>query len=372
MGELVNFCAGATRDVLPARRVPAMLLSVPEYASTPEQIRTSREMLAAAGTRESILDSGGYQLWLAEKKGICPTHDARRPLSFTDKEANIAPCHVVEAAAALKPTIMMALDYPIRTISGASEQDHEFLGKLGFNLTWARETARLREELCPEVQLFIPVQCYSLAQFDRFRKLLGDTRFEGLSMPIRNLSLPAIAAFLISFHQAGVRRVHILGSTGYGILAIAAYFARHFFDWVSLDATSWRKKAEFCHYLNPLDLSVESLQKSVVVDDRIPMDCPCPRCRGKSYTYIKNLPYREKYDHLSAHNWWVIEQAAGDLYANSSDVIELEAFMRPRCRKPELKAKIVRTLSLSHALIEANVDALEALLCSKSGADPVP
>ena len=187
MGRLVNFCAGATIDVLPAKRVPAMLLSVPQYASTPDQIRTSREMLAAAGTEERMLDSGGYQLWLAERNGICPTHDEGRPVTFTDKEANIGPRHVVEAAAAIKPTIVMALDYPIRTLSGASEQEHEFLGKLGFNLTWARETSRLREELCPAVKLFIPVQCYSLAQFDRFRELLGDTRFEGLSMPIRNL-----------------------------------------------------------------------------------------------------------------------------------------------------------------------------------------
>jgi len=362
MGRFVNFCAGATIDVLPARRVPAMLLSVPEYASTPNQLRASQKMLAAAGTREIILDSGGYQLWLAERDGICSTHDERRPVAFTDREANIAPRHVIEAAAALKPTIMMALDYPVRTLSGASEQEHEFLGKLGFNLTWARETARLRAELCPEVQLFIPVQCYSLVQFDYLRELLGNTPFEGLSMPIRNLSLPAIAAFLISFHQAGVRRVHILGSTGYGILAIAAYFARHFFDWVSLDATSWRKKAEFCHYLNPLDLSVESLQESVVVDDRIPMDCPCPRCRGKSYTYIKNLPYREKYDHLSAHNWWVIEQAASDLYANSSDVMELEAFMGPRCRKIGLCKEICRTLSLSQALASADRELLERCL----------
>jgi hypothetical protein len=362
MGRLVNFCAGATRDVLPARKVPALLLSVPEYASTPDQIRVSRKLLRAAGAEEVILDSGGYQLWLAEKNGICPTHDELRPLVFSDNQANIAPRHVVKAAAHLRPRIMMALDFPIRTLSNPAERQREFLSKLGFNATWALETSRLRQELCPEVQLFLPVQCYSLGQFDKFRELLGDTRFDGLSMPIRNLTLGEIAAFLIRFHQVGVRQVHILGSTGFGILSLAAYFARHFFDWVSIDATSWRKKAEFCHYLNPLDLSVEPLPDSVTVDDTIPMDCPCPWCQGRTYTYIKNLPYREKYDHLSCHNWWVIEQAARALYANSSDVIELEAFMRPRCRKPEISDEIGRTLTLSHSLVRAERDILEACL----------
>ena len=80
MGRLVNFCAGATKDVLPARIVPAVLLSVPEYASNLDQIKASRELLRVAGAEEVILDSGGYQLWLAERNGICPTHDELRPL----------------------------------------------------------------------------------------------------------------------------------------------------------------------------------------------------------------------------------------------------------------------------------------------------
>jgi hypothetical protein len=351
MGRLVNFCAGATKDVLPARIVPAVLLSVPEYASNLDQIRASRELLRAAGAEEIILDSGGYQLWLAERNGICPTHDELRPLVFSDNQANIAPRHVVKAAAHLRPRIMMSLDFPIRTLSDPAEQQREFLSKLGFNATWALETSRLRQELCPEVQLFLPVQCYSLGQFDKFRELLGDTRFDGLSMPIRNLTLDEIAAFLIRFHQVGVRQVHILGSTGFGILSLAAYFARHFFDWVSIDATSWRKKAEFCHYLNPLDLSVEPLPDSIAVDDTIPMDCSCPWCQGRTYTYIKNLPYREKYEFLSCHNWWVIEQVGKELYDHSGDVIELEQFLRPRCKKPDQCNEICRTLSLSHTLV---------------------
>lgn len=351
MGRLVNFCAGATRDVLPAHRVPALLLSVPEYASTAAQIKTSRELLNAAGARERILDSGGYSLWKAEGKGIYPTHDESRPVAFTDKEANIAPRHVVEAAVHLKPTIMMALDFPIQTLSDPAEQQREFLRKLGYNATWARETARQRQQLCPDVQLFLPIQCYNLRQFDQFIDLLGDVTFDGLSMPIRNLGLGEIALFLMRFHQLGVRRVHILGSTGLGIMSLAAYFAWHFFDWVSIDATSWRKKAEYSDYLNPLDLSVEHLPDLASVDDRIQMDCPCPWCRSRTFTNIKNLPYREKYDFLSCHNWWVTEQVGKELYDHSGDVIELEQFLRPRCKKPDQCNEICRTLSLSHTLV---------------------
>ena len=366
MGRLVNFCAGASKDVLPAHRVPAMLLSVPEYASTPNQIKTSQELLIAAGAREVILDSGGFQLWVAEGKGICPTHDESRPVVFNDKEGNIAPSHVIKAAALLKPTIMMALDFPIRTLSNPAEQQREFLRKLGYNAPWARKTASLRQQFCPDIQLFLPVQCYNLRQFDQFIDLLDGVTFDGLSMPIRNLRLREIALFLIRFHQLGVRRVHILGSTGFGIMALAAYFARNFFDWVSVDATSWRLKAQYSDYLNPLDLSVEHLRDLASVDDSIQMDCPCPWCRNKTFTYIKNLPYREKTDFLSCHNWWVTEQAARDLYDHSGDVIELELFLRPRCRKPDLCNEILRTLSLSHTLVSVERELWEPWMLGNS------
>jgi hypothetical protein len=366
MGRLVNFCAGATKDVLPAHRVPAMLLSVPQYASTPKQIGSSRNLLIAAGAGEVILDSGGYQLWVAERRGICPTHLASRPVTFTKTEANIAPDHVVRAAAQLKPKIMMALDFPIRTLSNPAEQQQEFCRKLGYNVSWAWQTAWLRQQICPEVQLFFPVQCYNLRQFDQFIDLLGGVAFDGLSMPIRNLSLREIAMFLIGFHHLGVRRVHILGSTGLGIMSLAAYFARNFFDWVSVDATSWRLKAKYSDYLNPLDLSVLHLRDLTSANDRIRMACPCPWCRNRTFTYIKNLPYREKYDFLSCHNWWVTEQAARELYDHSGDVIEMERFLRPRCRNPELCNEICRTLSLSRTLVSVERKLWEPLMLGNS------
>ncbi len=77
---------------------------------------------------------------------------------------NIAPCHVVERAIEIKADSMVALDFPIRKIKDRREQNSEFRKKLKYNVKWAIETAALRKILCPEIDLFIPVQAYNLRQ----------------------------------------------------------------------------------------------------------------------------------------------------------------------------------------------------------------
>jgi len=57
----------------------------------------------------------------------------------------------------------------------------------------------------------MPIQCYSVEQFDRFMNLIRGTEFDGLSMPVRNLNLRGISDFLMRFHELGVRKVHLLG-----------------------------------------------------------------------------------------------------------------------------------------------------------------
>ena len=48
MGRLVNFCAGAELNVLPARHVDAMLINVPDHACSDSAINNTKRMLKAA------------------------------------------------------------------------------------------------------------------------------------------------------------------------------------------------------------------------------------------------------------------------------------------------------------------------------------
>jgi queuine/archaeosine tRNA-ribosyltransferase len=366
MGKLINFCAGVSLEILPAKQVDAILLNVPHNASSEKQIQHSIKLIKESGASITALDSGGFQLLQAEDDGIYPTFDESKPVIFDGKTANLTPRHVVEAATLIKPTIMMSLDYPIQKgIEDPFEMDREFYQKLGFNACWARETSKLWQQYCPEVQLFIPVQCDNLNHLDKFIDLIGDAKFSGLSMPIRRMSLAKIALFLIRYYQMKIRRVHVLGSTSFSTIALAAYFARHFFEWVSIDATTWRLQAQNGNYLNFYDLKPHPIGENVRVDENAINDCECPFCRGTSFTQIKNMPFTEKTFFLMCHNWWVIEKAARDLYAHCGSVIELEQLLKKRCRKTDDVTEICKTLSQAHALKDLDIYEAEKLMLQK-------
>lgn len=264
----------------------------------------------------------------------------------SNNRINISPAHVVETACRLEPLTMTSLDFPVLKIKDQAEREIEFLRKLGFNVKWAIETAALREKHCPQILLLIPVQCYTLEQFALFHTSIQHTSYDGLSMPLRNLKPPEVALFLLRFYQLGIQRVHLLGSSGFFTLAVAAFFARHFFQWVGTDSTTWRVAAQYSTYLNPNDLSPENIGSGVLIDEGLPIICSCPFCENTTFTFIKNLPYTEKTALLRSHNFWVIEKAVEDLYKNATDLLTLERFLKKRSNRTKDIMDLIRCLSL--------------------------
>jgi hypothetical protein len=326
-------------------------------------IRETLAMFAYAGTENRFLDSGGYQIYKAEEEGKVMTFDPNSPLIDSDGRINISPNHVIETARQLNPHMMTALDFPIRTLNDRTEREQEFLRKLGFNIKWAAEASVLRERHCPQVQLFLPIQSYDLDQFEIFKRSIGDISYDGLSMPLRNLELDEIALFLLLFHQLGTKKVHLLGSTSFFVITLSAFFARHFFEWVSLDATSWRLAAEKAQaYFNPFDLSAENIGDKVLIDESIPMICSCPFCENRTFTFIKTLPYSDKLALLRSHNFWVIEQAAADLYENASDLLRFERFLRRRSPRIKDIDDLIRCLSIIDVYKKEDINVLKRLL----------
>jgi len=349
MGQLINFCAGAERPVLPARRVNAMLLNVPDNAESDTAIKATQDMLVAAQPKVVMLDSGGYPLHVAELNSRTITFDPNSPVFRDDTRINLAPIHVMEAAAVLKPDIVVGLDFPIKKELEHHAQQIEFMRKLGFNAIWARECYALKRKLCPDVRFFLPIQCYDLRQLEQFMNLIIGVEFDGVSMPIRNLGIPQIIAFLVRFYQMGIRQVHILGTSKIAVIAVSAYMARHFFDWVSFDATTWRQWAEYALYMNPHDLKQTRIAPDVIIDENIKIDCKCPFCRGRTFTHIKNLPDTDRTAFLRGHNWWVIEKATQDLSQNSGNVMQLKRCLQMR----GIDAQEIDTLSMALARADA-------------------
>lgn len=361
MGILVNFAAATDKATLPGKRVRAILYNVPHDVPNDSQTRYTIDLLRLADTEYEMQDSGGFQILIAEEQSRIITYDSSRPVICNKTRLNLSPWHVVQRAAQVKPYMMTSLDFPIRRISDPQEQEKEFMRKLGFNVLWTKETANLREAYCPDVKLMVPVQAYNIRQLHQFLDLIDGVSYDGLSLPTRKLTIRELALFLVRFYQLGITGVHILGTSQFFIIALAAYAARHFFQWVSLDATSWNVNAQCAIYVNPLDLSLEYLG-NVLIPEGILNLCPCPFCRGITFTSIKNMPNTDRTAHLQSHNFWVIEKVTEELYENSSTVYSLEQFLMQRTSKIDQAHELIKTVSIIDRLRDCDIHTVGTLL----------
>lgn len=294
-------CAGVSSGRLPNTPVEGLLISTGSDCVTPKKIQETKEMLRIAKPKHLMNDSGGYQIYLAEKNGKAMTFNPERPLMITKKCFNLAPRHVIEKAIEVKADSMVALDYPIRKLKDPKAQRKEFQKKLPQNVAWAIETAELRKKHCPHINLFIPVQAYNLKQFEEFYEKIEGIDFDGFSLPVRNMSMKDIAMFLLKMHEWGVKKVHILGSSSLPVISVCAYMSERFFDWVSFDATTWRISAQYGRFIQPNDLSHKSLNKAGSYDPEF--ECPCQSCNDRSLGQIAALERKERMKILVTHNY---------------------------------------------------------------------
>jgi len=362
MGKLVNFCAGTNAHILPAKKAPAILVNILNNAKNTKEMGETRFLFKYAQTKRSIVDSSGYQFAQGEIKNKIITYNSSKPALETKEHINLAPEHVIAAAADIKPTIVMALDFPIGPKSADyNEQEREFMTKLGFNSRWAKACSLLRGQYCPDVKLFLPMQCYDLQQFDIFMDLIGDISFDGFSIPVRNFDIKGLALFLLKFFQTGKRETHILGTSEFFTIALAAYMARHFFDWVSFDATTWRRSAEDSIYLNRHDLTSEYIGR-VNIDERIKNDCECPFCKRSTFTTIKNTLQTERIRLLREHNFWVIEKATKDLYEHADTALGLKHYLMRKSPDIAEIEKLYEAICLIDAFKDKDIRVVESML----------
>ena len=146
----------------------------------------------------------------------------------------------METAAIFKPDIVIGLDHPINaSFKTPISKQIEFIRKTGRNVSFAYESAMWHQKFCPQSKFFIPIQCNDARQLAIIFRSLAGVSFDGVSMPIRNLSISEIFNFLYEFYQRGIFNIHLLGTARLVIIALCAFMARHMFKWVSIDSTTW-------------------------------------------------------------------------------------------------------------------------------------
>jgi tRNA-guanine family transglycosylase len=361
MGKLIYFCAGADTKIMPSSNVNALLLNVLDHGSNDRKMRRAMEMHRMAGAKYVMLDSSGFQLLMGEEKGKLITFDSSLLMKHSGKEINLTPKHVMEAASTIRPDIVVGLDFPIRKVKTDAEKEAEFAKKLKYNVRWGFESAAEWKERCPETQFFLPIQCYNLSQLDLFLGMTDGFDYDGVSMPIRSLKIHEVALFLVNFYQRGIRQVHLLGTFSFPVIALCAYMARHLFEWVSLDATTWRMAADHGEFLHPYNLSRVKLQPEITIPDDAENKCPCPFCSGQNFATIQGLERKIKTRLLREHNWWSVCNVFSDLEVNCADTVELKKFMLPRCQTPRMMktvSELIKTLSLVNILKNSDIDVL--------------
>ncbi len=361
MGIFVNFCAGANARTIPGKKIRAILMNVPYCGLNDKEIQYTNELFNSAGAEYKFLDTGGYQYAVAEGEGKEILYDASKPAECSKTVLNLTLEHAIYAMIHMNITMANAMDFPIKERGTYGENEYEFMKKSGFNVKWARESLQLRNKHCPDVELFLPIQCYDLQQLDYFLELLGPIKFDGYSIPTRNFNIRELALFLVRFYQLKIKKVHILGTSLFFTIALAAYMARHYFEWVSLDATSWRESAQNAGYLNCQDLKAEKIY-NVFINEKIENDCPCPFCKDRTFTYIKNLPQTERVVLLSNHNFYVIDQAAKDLYDNADNILNLEKYLKRKSPDIEKIDELIKVLSLIDILKDKDIKHVQTLL----------
>jgi len=334
MGKFTIFCAGLEVKGLLVGPIGAILFSAPNFNKNTE------ELLRTLNRPEWMMDSGGYQCHVAENNGHNITFNPFRPMFVSsEKGGNITPEHVLRVAAKYRPSWLIGLDFPILKLPGGVERQREFEKKLIINVEWAITMA----ELLPEYgldhrQLLLPVQCYDLEQFDIFYNLINGLRFGGMSMPVRNMDAAATIGFLGSMFRKQIRRVHLLGTTSSEFIALGAYLARHFFDYISLDSTTWFQNAKYGWYMKPSDLKNQNVRMSANYDGNEAAigSCGCPWCSYESsLNEIRDKDYTEKMEFLCQHNFWVIRDFADRAFEAAADLQTFESFLDSRFQDPQ-------------------------------------
>lgn len=340
-GRLHFLCAGISSGRLPNTRVEGLLISTASDCTTSRKIEGTKKMISIAKPRHLMIDSGGYQIYLAEKNGKAMTFDPDLPLTITKRCFNLAPRHVIEKAVEMKAESLVALDYPIRKIKDPRQQRKEFRKKLPQNVAWAIETAELRKKHCPDIGLFIPVQAYNLQQFEEFYGKIKDIDFDGFSLPVRNMTMVDIARFLLKMHEWGKKKVHILGSSSLPVISVCSYMSKRFFDWVSFDATTWRISAQYGDFLQSNDLSSKRLNKAGSFDPEF--KCPCRSCNGMTLGQIAALERKERKKVLMTHNYLAIQNLCKEFGEAPVDA----QYLAPRFKRSKRRdiKRIIRCMS---------------------------
>lgn len=357
MGELLYCCAGVDNKSLPSTNIKALMANTVYSGLSEKRIKDTILMIKRSHAEYVMQDSGGFQLAVAEGRGKLISLDRSEPPFVDGENLNIAPTHIVRLAKTVKSTVIFSLDLPIPSRDEPGQQYYQMKKTRHFNAECAIETAALRQDHCPDIELYIPLQLYTLEHLDDFMNRIKGISYDGVGVPLMERTLKELSQFIIRFHQKGIKKVHFFGASRFDVIAYAAYLAQHMFDRVSFDSKTWMDAARVSEYILPHMQGRQRLNPHSKI--KHVMNCQCPWCKGKSFNSIKDLTYEEKFDLLRRHNHWTINEMTGECFKNAGSIGELKRFLLDNNKRQEEIQGLYSCLCMVKHFKDADAKTLE-------------
>ena len=293
--------------------------------------KTTKRLIEIIRPQNIMLDSGGNSIFNEEKRGREVLSDPAQPIRVQGK-LNLTPDHVLRAAKDFKPNIIITLDSPLQPMKTSEDKGKEFKRKLKRNIAWAKVIVKSKKRYCPDAHVLIPIQAKTIAQFEEFMENLSGLRFAGVSIPARNINPTLLVYILGRLHQLKVPWVHILGTTCFSYLAVAAYFSRQgYFEILSMDSSSWKTGANAGQqWFNPSHLTGYRLDDKSIIPEGLKNNCKCPFCKDLPFEDIVLDTFSNRSLFLCCHNSWVTEDVAKEVYRNAKSLHNLEHYIMHR------------------------------------------
>jgi tRNA-guanine family transglycosylase len=385
MGEFYYVYSGASSpDDLPfhPKGLDAILVNAPGVIESDYSAKKINTLIGISRAPKKFLDSGGFTLFRIEqsllkkpsKEGkeeiegeedtLSTTQiifDRDRPVKGT-RMFNLTPAHVARACRTISADVTICPDLPIPPVDDRGEQEYQWMKSYTYNLWCAREMLELRKKQNLSTEIFLPVQCYTLAQMRRFLDDLNSAEeIDGYSLPNRILThMATMPLFFLEFYQMKVKKVHVLGVSSFSKIAIASFFAKNLFESTSVDATSaalWARKGLYMKPYNLRDINVNAEKLLTDDDERIFRTCTCRFCRDSTIRGVQNdLSQKEKVRHLTSHNYFVLKQAMDEFYDHADTVGELIDFLLEKTRRDN-EIKQIEDVLVKSEFYKGKIDA---------------
>jgi hypothetical protein len=372
LSRFVNFLGGMNIRMLPVSNIGGILFNTPEILKTKSAQEKIRDIIRKANPGYTMVDSGGYQAFKVKDNNRDVAREEQTKLIMNDdkpiygrKTFNLTAKHVLDAVLLIGPDFVISPDIPVPMPDHPDQKRFLFLESLGYNVYCAGELSRMLREHHLGTKLLIPLQLFDLFEYDYFTKQICNIDFAGLSVPRRIMSNEKLALFILKARSMGITYLHLLGSGRMAHIAILAYMARHYMNFLSLDSTNIFKFSSKSQYLRPFSLIPVDLRLEGSEDDlAVPISCDCSWCpRYKSFYGIQYEGTEEKFAFLVNHNHFVVDQAMAEFMKHADTAASLAQFLESRTGRHRDIRSIYNILSQIELLKKAalNPAVLEAM-----------